>query len=344
MILFVNGATKMKKKNKENNPEVTVIDSTVEQEQAKEENPNVLVLSKEESDKPFNEIVEEERQNLYKVYKSTSRRNNIIMVAVVAIFIGAFIAITRGTVGQIIGWVLVGTTLAGLVTYYILTRNLFPNTSKRYFQKFWKATNDYLFQQDGFDNCQINTTEKYQLADILAERVYKDVVDIASRNLVRGEYNNKPFTFGELALYRPGAKRNSKEVVFVGRHLDLENKYEFEGHYVVNIKKAENAVDLPNDIEDLVPLVENNLFTIYGPEGTNPEKVLGKELLDNLKAIECTGALLNVNVVFWAHRTACYLSFDDSIVAIPFEQPIHTDAYVSLKRTIQDVFEILESK
>ena len=64
------------KKEKNVNQEVKVIDSTGEQ---KEENPNIIELSREEPERPFYEITEEERRKLFKVYKSTSIRNNIIM-------------------------------------------------------------------------------------------------------------------------------------------------------------------------------------------------------------------------------------------------------------------------
>lgn len=328
----------MKKKNEVESEETKDVTPT------EKSNPNIIVLSKEEPEKPFDEEIEEGRKNIFKVYKSTTTRNNIIMAVVVAIFVGAFIAITRGQIGQIIGWVLVGVTVAGLVIYYLLTRNLYPNTSKKYFSTFWKASNNYLFNQPKFEDCQIDTTEKYQLADIVADRVYKDAVDIASRNIVRGKYDGKPFAFGELALYKAGIKKRSREVIFVGRHLALENDFVINGRYVVSIKRADKAYDLANDVDDLVPLIENNLFTVYGLEGANPEKDLGKELLNNLKAIECSGALLSVNIVFWHKRTSCYLSYDDSIVAIPFEQPINPDAYVSLKKNIGDIFEILEGK
>ena len=67
-------------------------------------------------------------------------------------------------------------------------------------------------------------------------------------------------------------------------------------------------------------------------------------LLNNLKSIECKEPLLNVNIVFWHKRTACYLSYDDSIVAIPFEHPINPAAYASFKKNIADIFAILEGK
>lgn len=57
-------------------------------------------------------------------------------------------------------------------------------------------------------------------------------------------------------------------------------------------------------------------------------------------SINCTGALLNVNIVLWAGRTAVYLSYDDSIVAIPFDNPIKPESYTQLKGNIKDILEI----
>ena len=326
------------KKEKNVNQEVKVIDSTGEQ---KEENPNIIELSREEPERPFYEITEEERRKLFKVYKSTSIRNNIIMFVVLAAFVGAFIAITRGEIGQIIGWVLIGVTVAGLVTYYLITRNSYPKASKTYFYTFWKYSNEYLFNQEGFKDCKIDQTEKYEMAELLADRVYKDTTDIASRNIVRGLYNDKPFKFGEAALYRPGAKRNSKDVMFVGRHLSAENKLEFAGRYIVNIKRAEKPLDLPTDIDDLIVLLDEGTFIIYGEEGRDYKKDLGEELVKALKELPLEEGLININIAFWQGRTACYLSYEDSIVAMPFQNEINLKAYESEKKDIERLFNLL---
>ena len=303
----------------------------------------MLYLKKGE-EKPFDEVVEEERKNIFDTYRKTTRRNNLIMVIVVAVFIGAFILIAQQQVwATVLGWVLVGGTLVGLVIYYLLTRNKYPNVSKKYFRTFWEATNNYLFDQEGFDKCEINLNEKYQLADVVADRVYTEVVDIASRNIVRGEYKGVQFSFGELAFYKPGQRKNSREVVFVGRYLALPNSLHFEDHYIVNIKGEKN-LDLPTDVELLTKLVEEDNFVIYGPEKGNPEKDLGKDTLKALKAIKITEPLVNINIAFWAGRTAAYLSYDDAIVAIPFESAINKDAYAFLKDNIKDIFNILVEK
>lgn len=329
----------MAKKTKENKAEVHVLS----EEEAKELSKDIIKLEKG-SEKPFVETIEEERKNIFKVYRSSTRRNNIIMIAVVAVFIGAFVLISRAEVwATVLGWSLVGVTLVGLVIYYLLTRNVYPRTSKKYFRDFWFLSNNYLFDSDDFSNCEIDLNEKYQLADVVADRAYKDVSDTASRNIVHGEYKGKKFTFGELAFYKAGAKRGAREVMFVGRHLALDNSLHIPGRYLVNIK-GEKGLDAPNDIEDLTMLIEEGNFIVYGEEGADPEKDLGKAFVKKLKDIKVVDPLLNVNIVFWAGRTACYLSYDDSIVAIPFESELKEDAYVFLKENISEIFALLTEK
>lgn len=305
--------------------------------------PEEIILDKN-TDSTFAETCENERHGLFKLYKKTSKISTILMVVVVLVFLVSFILMTQKVAYSTpICWSIIGVTIVGLIVYFALTKNLYPNASKKYFALFWKETNNYIFNATEFSECKIVTRERYVISDVVAERVYTGVVDTASRNIVRGLYKGKGFAFGELAFYKLGQRKNSRDVIFVGRHLELQNDMHFEGRYIVNIR-SDNPVDLPNDIEDLKPLIENNKFVVYGPEGTNPESVLGKTLINNLKSIDCVGSLLNVNIVFWAGRTAAYISYDDSIVAIPFEKALNPNSYEQLRKNVMDIFEILESK
>ena len=303
--------------------------------------PNNIYYLRKDNETPFIETVENERKELFKFYKKTSLRNNIIMIAAVAVFVAAFILLTQGQWGMITGWCLVGVSVVGMVLYHILTRNAYPRKSKHYFNTFWTLSNEYIFNAPEFTDCHVDFNEKYQLAETAADRVYKDIIDIASRNLIHGFYKEKGFVYGELAFYKQGEKKRSKDVLFVGRHIALSNSLVVpEGRLLVNIR-GEKEFDLPTDIEDLVELVHEDNFIIYGPEGVNAEKVLGKETIRRLKNVKVNSGLLNVNIVFWSGRTAAYLSYDDSIAAIPFQTEIKGEAYTALRSTVEEMFSIL---
>lgn len=256
--------------------------------------------------------------------------------------IGSLVLMTQvPTWGAIVGGVLIGVMFIFLVVHYILTRNLFPNTTKKYIRYFMKTVDDYIFDIKNASEQKLYHEKRYAISDTMGDHVYKDVIDAASRNIVTFKYKNKDVEVGELALYKQsGVKKYQKIVMFVGKYMNFKNDYNFEDRYVIRIK-GEKEVDAPNDIEDLVVLSEQNNFVVYGKEGAKFTKDLGKDLVENLKSIDCTGALLNVNVVIWAERTAVYLSYDDSIVAIPFDHETNKDSYVQLKKNITDLLEIL---
>ena len=301
----------------------------------------VVELKKEYELENFARECEDERKNVIGIYKKTRRTNNIIMVVVVALFIAAFILLTQGQWGQITGWVIVGVSISGMVVYYIISRKKYPNLSKDYCVHFWEKSNDFLFNQEGFSDCVLDMKEKYELATVAADRVYTNISDIASRNIVHGKYNDKDFVFGELAFYKVGTKRNSKEVMFVGRHISFENKLDINGRLILNLR-GEKQLDIPTDIEDLTLLAEKDNMFIYGEDGLDYKKVLGTELISKIKSIKVNDPLLNVSMVFWHKRTAVYMSYDDSIVAIPFNSELMESSYATLKKNIKDMFDILD--
>ena len=332
----------MSKKNNKQRAEVVIKEATPEEEQAKlNQSIDEIKLGKYENEKPFNEVVEEERSQIFATYKKTRTINNIITAIVVVVFIASMVLFVqfKGW-GQIVGGVAIGVALVFMIVYYILTRNKFPDTTKKYIRAFMITTDTYVFDMENLFDQKLFFEKRYSNEQALGDRVYKDVIDTASRNIVEGTYKEKPFQCGEYALYKAGAKRGQKTVLFVGKYLTLENSLHFEDRYVIRIL-GEKDTDAPNDIEDLVALSEQNRFVIYGKEGANLEKDLGKDLIENLKSIECVGALLNVNIVFWAGRTVAYLSYDDSVVAIPFDHAINTASYQQLKKNIGDLLEIL---
>ena len=339
------GVIKMAKQKKQNvDSEVEIKIENPEEEQKKlDKSLDLIPLCREKSDTPYHEEVENERKNIFKVYKKARTENNIIMVITVLVFIASMILMVTPETkswGTIAGGVAIGVVIVFLIVHYILTRNLFPNTTKNYIRYFIEHTDNYIFDIENVHDQKLYFEKRYVVSDVLQDRCYKDVIDTASRNIVSGTYKEKPFECGELALYKAGAKRYQKAVIFVGKYLTAANNLHFPERYIIQIK-AVNETDKPNDIEDLVILHEQNNFVVYGKEGANFEKDLGKELLDNLKSIECTGALLNVNIVLWAGRTAAYLSYDDSIVAIPFDKAIVPESYAQLKKNISEVLEIL---
>ena len=333
---------------KKEKAKVVVVDEplTEEQEKAKlEASLDVINLEQNLTLDSFSENIERNRDDFYKTF-SKQRKISNFLIPIVGLIMAAsfvlFLAVSQPW-GKIVGGVIIGVTLVGMVVFYIITRNKLPGKSQEYLRNFAVASNGYLVSKQEVKDPRLFYKKRFAVSDFLPDRVYKDVADLASRNIVEFDYKDHMVQMGEAALYKKGAKKNQKELLFVGRYLSFANDYHFEDRYIINIHKKDK-VDLPTDFDDLVVLKEQNNFAIYGKDGANFTKDLGKEVINNLLSLDCTGALLNINIVVWAGHTAAYLSYDDSIVAIPLDKKLNSASYQQLKKNIYDIMDILLEK
>ena len=319
---------------------------TEEQEKQKlEQSLDVISLEQNDTLESFTEKVEKGRDDFYKTFSKQRKISNLlipIVGVVMAASIVLFLAVNQ-VWAKVLGGVLIGSTFVGMLIFYIITRNKLPGKSKEYLRNFAIYSNNYLVSKQEVNEPRLIFKKRYAVSEFLPDRVYKDVIDIASRNIIEFKYKGHNVQLGEAALYTKGEKRNQKSLLFVGRYLSFTNDYHFEDRYIFNIRRKEK-VDQPNDFEDIVVLKEQNNFAIYGKEGANYTKDLGKDVINNLLALDCTGSLLNVNIVVWAGHTAAYLSYDDSIVAIPLDKKLDSAAYQQLKKNIYDILDILLDK
>lgn len=316
---------------------------TPEQEQEKLNlSLDVIELNENKTLDQFSSEIEQRRDEFYTTFSKQRKMSNLlipIVGLVMAASLVLFMAVSANW-GKIVGGVIIGVTLVGMVVFYIITKNKLPNKSQEYLRSFAICSNNYLVSKNDVKDARLLFKKRYAINDFLPDRVYKDVVDIASRNIVEFKYKDHNVQMGEAALYKAGNKKNRKELLFVGRYLSFANDLHFEDRYIINIKRKE-SVDLPNDFEDLKILKEQNNFSIYGKDGANFTKDLGKDVINNLMSIDCKDSLLNVNIVIWAGHTAAYLSYDDSIVSIPLDKKLNAASYQQLKKNLFDILEIL---
>ncbi len=345
MIISNDEVSVMAKKEK---AKVVVVDEplTEEQEKAKlEASLDVIHLEQNETLESFSQGIENSRDDFYKTFSKQRKISNLLIPIVGLIMAGSFVLFlaVKESWGKIVGGVIIGITLVGMLAFYIFTRNKLPGKSQDYLKNFAISSNKYLVSKQEVKEPRLLFKKRYAVSEFLPDRVYKDVVDIASRNIVDFNYKEHAVQMGEAALYKAGERKHQKQLLFVGRYLSFANDLHFEDRYIINIHKKEK-VDLPTDFDDLVVLKEQNNFAVYGKDGANFTKDLGKDVVNNLLSLDCTGALLNINIVVWAGHTAVYLSYDDSIVAIPLDKKLNAASYQQLKKNIYDILDILLEK
>lgn len=275
------------------------------------------------AEKTYDRVIEEARQDLYKSYKTSRMVGNIIMFVVVGAIVGVvFMIISNNNILKIVGYCLAGALLVGMILYYVLTRNNFPNKIKAYVGLVSKAVNGELFKNQEFDEINSNPDEKLGLDDLIGDGVYAEATGVNSRNVVRGTYKKHHFLYAEAALTRPSTRKQQVPPLFVGKYISLPNGLKFDGRFVFVFKDPKNPLDLPNAVNDLKVLEDKDDFMVYGPEGSNYHDVIDNKVISQLKKLQIGGHLLNVNVVFWSGHSAAYVSYDDTIISVPFDKPL----------------------
>ncbi len=303
--------------------------------------PEPLVIETPE-DRDFGEVIEEARQEIQKKYSKNRRVSNIVTFISVAFIVVAFILIVQSTAWmQYVGYGVGGATLIFMIVWYFVNRNKLPRAVKEYVKVVTKTLNGHAFRNTEFSELKSDPNDKLQLTDILADGVYKDATSIASRNVITGEYAKRSFSIGDVAMRTGSGKKT--ENIFFGKYITYVNDLHFEGRYVI-VSKGAQELDLPNALEDLVVLEEDEKFLIYGPEGRTYKKELGTKVVPLLKQIKVDDPLLNLVVCLWAGHSAAYLSYTDAIISLPFEKEYNKepfDSYVSEQNQIMNALKTL---
>ena len=264
------------------------------------------------------------------------------MFATVAAIAGImFMIISNIQVLRIIGFVLAGVLVAGMLVYYLVSRNIFPSKTKEYMELVSSSLRDRLFNDSNFADITCNPEERLQIADLAGDNVYKEASGINSRGIVRGTYKGHHFTYGEVALLRPSTRKQQVPPLFVGKYITLPNDLEFDGRFVVVMQNEKQPYDLPNDVDDLKVLEEKDGLVVYGPEGADIRKTLKGQFLSELRKIKIEGHLFNVNVVIWGGHSAAYLSYDDAIMAVPFDKPFDYEGFEQSFKDVDAVIKLL---
>ena len=285
------------------------------------------LIEKETSDsRPYDEVIEEARQNINKTYSKQRRVSNIVMLATVAGLIGGFVLVLqKGLPFTIAGYSLIGCLVVFMVVFYFVNKNKLPNKIRDYIILVTNALNGHVFADGTYQEVKSDPNDRVELSELLAEGVYEGATNITSRNVVEGMFEGRHFRVADVAL-RKGAGRQMQNI-FIGKHVSYPNNLHFEGRYVIVSKKDGEAVDVPNAINDLTVLSEDGNFTVYGNKDAKITKDTNSKLVSLIKEIKVDKELLNFVLVIWAGHSAAYLSYSDAIIALPFEKPFNKEPF-----------------
>lgn len=286
--------------------------------------------------------VEAERVKLKTLFKKSKKISNFSVLGAVILIIICFIFVSLNNDAlKITGYCIGGVALVGMLVFYVINKNKFPNATKEYINIVETMFNAYAFADEQFKEIRTDKDEKIEKGEIASDLVYKDISRIASRNVVHAKFDKQNVVVGDLALYHKGPK-NQDLPIFVGKYISVENNIAFDGRIILQIKNLEKEVDTPDCIEDLTVVKEEENFKALASKGIDYKEILGTKLISEIRNIKIEEHLLNVNIVVWGGHTGIYLSFDDATMVFPFENEFSSKPYVQYTKLQLDLLNNLK--
>ena len=294
-------------------------------EEEKKENTTIAIEKPGDDEDSYDVVVEKERSEIIAQSKRGNLLSTISIVIVLALSVAGVITLTKIPV---LAYCLMGAAVLVLITFSIITRRIARPDAKGYIIKASTAINKFTFADNRFSDVYYDPTDKLELGDVSSDGVYQGLVRTASRNVVEGKFEGRSFKVCECALFNPneGRKQNA---AFIGKYLTTTNDLHFEGRIVI-ISKGEKDADLPNDLDGLQQVVNEEKFFVYADD----EKVLkelDKNFIKAIKNINVTAHLMNLTVCLWAGRSIVYASYDDATITLPFYEKYQADTAVQYR-------------
>lgn len=306
-------------------------------------------IVKEDEGCDFINKIETSRSALNEAYKKNRKLSTLVTIVSVGAIIACFVLISQknNKACQIAGFSIAGVLLVALILYLVLARNKFPNMTKKYVSDVMIDINKHVFNSPDFTEVFYQKGAKEDKVEITCDRVYLNITDVNSRNIVKGLYRGNGFKVSEMAAYSPLDKRK-RNLAFLGKFISATNDLHFDGRIIVSKQNNEKPTDIPTDIEDLLKeTLENGLTIYYSETAKDYTKILGKKFLELVNTLTLDEILLNFNIVIWPGRTAAYVSYDDALIAIPFDKPFSDkplNKFMGDFKIILDAFEMLKDK
>ena len=295
-----------------------------------------------DNEKSFDVLIEEKRDPLYKSFLKSRKISNYLTFLVLGMVIaGMILVVNEALWAKILGWALLGAGMVAMLLFYFLSKRRFDSQTKEYISFVNETINKRTFSNKKFEDINI-TEEKIEVDDVAGNGVYTNVVRVASRNVIKAKFDGTSFKFAEAALFkREEGKKQPTTAAFVGKFLNITNTLNFEGNIVINISREE-PVDAPNALDNRALLFNEDGVAVYGDEGCNFKNIIGEHFFSDVKRIKADNHLLNLAFSFWAGHTFVFLSYDDDVIALPFDKPIKGDAINSFVADLEKVFDVIK--
>ena len=287
--------------------------------------------------------VEDERLIFWKSYKTHNTLKLVVLFVCLAIVILAW-ALLPNIIkdndklqrGLSFGVTIVA--LAGTYAYSVFVKRKFSNKMRDYFDLYFNAINEYVFDKGSYRDVELQKPGKITLEEFNESNLYKDVIESGSRGLTTFKFNDIDLSIVDCAGNIKAEKR--MKPVFVGKMVRAKASYKGEDPVIVYLKGNDRALP-PTNVEEIKNVLEDQKMVVYS-NYKNWKKVLNAGVMKALDAIKTDKILVDVAISISKEKVFVMMGYDDPLMILPLQNEFDykpTDIY---KKDILAVSKLIE--
>jgi len=288
-------------------------------------------------------LVNEERGKFAKFFKSFRFYNLIILLVVLAIVtVSVILLFPLGETGMGLALAIIITVLVTVIVYSKLMKRYTNKRGNEYMAFYYKSVSDYVFKDLAVEGYKQDVANQLTFEDFYDAKIFKDITNAGSRNLVTYKIKNFDVKTADYAAYRQEGKKN--HMVFVGKLMIVDGLKPCNGRLLVyrrpSVEAIKEAVG-PTDVDGLNLVIEDSNLLVYA-ENDEAKKYLKKSALDALRNFTQKLPFIDMTLSFINSKLTVAISYSDQLMVIPLPEPFEVEATTVLKHNIEDLHKFLE--
>ena len=279
--------------------------------------------------------IESAREIFLKQYKVQNIVKWLVSIVALGLIILGWLVFLPISVYLTIGAVAVSLLLILLYNFFI--KRYLNGKMKIYFDEFYKNTTEFVFEGKDYADVDFRVENKIEAVQFTENEIYKDVVQVGSRNLTTYKYRGMPISVCDAAGQTKSAK--SLVPVFVGKYFMADNSYEGDEPIIVYLKGNDKALP-PTNVAHLEVISDDSKMAIYS-NNKEAAKFVNKKVQTLLRKINTDEILIDVAISIKKGKTFICAGYDDILMVLPLEKPFNPKATRSYKNDLVNISEFI---
>lgn len=272
-------------------------------------------------------------------FKKTYNKSRIVSYSVsalvFAIIVVAFtVLLPLEPNGAWAGIIVTIVTLIGSSVFSRFHRKKIEEKVHNYMKDYGDELARISFADSKIENFAVDYTGKISDEAFTEARFLKNIISTNSRNLVMYDVGVWHVEYADYVAYRPEAKRAKS--AFYGKYLFGTRDKGIDGRIAIYVKPdplLHSESVGPDDIDDLVLVVDAPLYRIHATSKELAKKVSEKALEELLKIVP-NNNLADVSVMLFDNKIGVTLTYSEGIMNVPYKDAIDTDIIFEHKQNV----------